>query len=135
MKQAVISASATLALGTGLYLGIVYVIDADPKLAANVLLTVMCGACWVFTFLYGIRSQWNLTEAGRTLFYLATSFALVLTQTMTSVWTHSDYPARDAIRFILYFVLVVAVINMVREVLIAQREDRADAREPRKPTQ
>ncbi|WNM67186.1 hypothetical protein SEA_ERUTAN_40 [Gordonia phage Erutan] len=126
MKQAVISASATTAVGSCIYLGVVYGLGADPVFAANILLTLMCGFSWVFTFLYGFRSQWNLTEAGRTLMYLSLSFSLVLTQTIASVWSHSEYPAREIIRFIVYFVLAAALLNMVRRVLIEQALDEQD---------
>ncbi|UVF61562.1 membrane protein [Gordonia phage Genamy16] len=127
MKQAAISALATTAVGSCIYLGISYGLGADPVFAANILLTLMCVFSWVFTFLYGFRSHWNLTGAGRTLMYLSLSFSLVLTQVMVSVWSHSEYPGREIIRFISYFVLTAALLNMVRRVLIEQALDDYDS--------
>ncbi|QHB37252.1 membrane protein [Gordonia phage Gudmit] len=126
MKRAAASAAATTAAGAALYVGAVQIPGVEPTFVANVLLTAIGVLLWTFVLLYGFRSRWQATHVGRVLLYLGASFAATVTQVTISVWTHSDYPLRDAVRAILYFVLLAAVGNLVWTVIREQREDRRD---------
>ena len=126
MKRAAASAAATVAAGTATYGVLVGVLDVPPKPAADVLLLIITAAFWVFTLIYGFRSRWQVTHAGRVLLYLGLATALFATQVSLSAWSSSEYALRDQVRFILYFTLAVTAINLVRTLLVEQHADRQD---------
>ncbi|MGW8935973.1 putative phage holin [Gordonia terrae] len=126
MKRAAASAAATVASGGAVYGLVVGIFDVPPKPAADVLLLVITAAFWAFTLIYGFRSRWQATHAGRVLLYLGLASSLFAAQVSLSAWTQSEYLLRDPIRFILYFALAITAINLVRTLLLEQEADRRD---------
>lgn len=84
----------------------------DPTLAANILFTLFTLSAWGFVVLYALRSNWRATRAGRTVMYLAGSFAAVGSQVAVSIWLGSDYPGRDFVRLSLYYGIALTMLNL-----------------------
>ena len=99
-------------------------IDFDYALAANIALLYMSILVTVFTVLYGLRSRWGANPIGRTFFTKCIFMSLVLWQATVSVWTNSDYPHRDVIRFAVYSAGVVTYIPMLVSLWREQHRDR-----------
>lgn len=96
----------------------------DARLAANVAIVVIAVAAWAFVALYGARSRWRITTAGRSVMYAMTALSLFATQVSVSAWLGSSYTGRDEIRFLLYWFLAVTLVNLVVTLLREQRADR-----------
>lgn len=118
MKQMAIGWTATAALALA-------VLPAFPeRTAANIMIIVIATFAWILTLLYGLRSQWSVTKAGRATLYLSLALALFSTQLSMSVWVGSDHWGRNQIRFVLYFTLAMALVYVIWTVLQAQRDER-----------
>ncbi len=61
---------------------------------------------WTFAIVYGARSPWRATQAGRSV--MATSVALgLIGAQLASVWIFGDYPGRAEVRAIVVLALVL----------------------------
>ncbi|MDF3280496.1 hypothetical protein [Gordonia sp. N1V] len=78
----------------------------------------------VFTVLYGLRSRWIDSPAGRILFGQSFGFSVALTQVSVTLLTDSGYYARDIIRPIAYYCGVVGALIMLILLVKMQRKDR-----------
>lgn len=96
------------------------------KIAANILLITIAVLAWVLTFIYGFRSSWTLTKAGRATLYLSLSLAAFATQLSVSTWYGKDYWGRAQIIFVLYFGLANTILYLIWVVLEAQRDEKKE---------
>lgn len=93
-----------------------------PETEARILLTVMTVLAWWFALLYGLRSPWRSTEAGKTLMYTAVGIGLIGFQ-LISVWWLGDYPFRAEVRSVVVSVLVLSLLHRLIVLWRFQRED------------
>lgn len=83
-----------------------------PEAEARILLTTMTILAWGFVALYGVRSPWRSTEAGKTLMYTAAALGLIGLQ-LISVWWLGDYAWRNEVRAVTVTVLVLALLHRI----------------------
>lgn len=88
----------------------VVVVVFGPESEARILLTTMTILAWLFVALYGWRSPWRTTEAGKTLMYTAVALGLIGLQ-LISVWWLGDYAWRNEVRSITVTVLLLALLH------------------------
>lgn len=122
MKRAAKSAAGTLTAGA-ILLPVLNLVGVEARVGANVLIVAIAVLSGAFTILYGFRSQWWRTHAGRAVFYLSTALTLFSGQVGISAWTGSSYLWRNEIRFVLYFTLAMTVVNLIWTLLIEQAKD------------
>lgn len=103
----------------------------DYEHAANISLICFAAITTVFVLLYGLRSKWWTNEVGKVFFAKAVILPLVLWQVTASVWTTSDYPGREQIRFIIYTLAPIAYVVMVAVLWRQQRRDRRRSELPK----
>ncbi|AWN04139.1 hypothetical protein KNT89_gp26 [Gordonia phage Petra] len=123
MKRAAKSAAGTLTAGAVL-LPVLDLVGVEARVGANVLIVTIAVLSGLFSLLYGFRSRWSRTHAGRAVLYLAVALTLFAGQVGISAWTGSAYLWRNEIRFVLYFALAVTVANLIWTLLIEQAKDR-----------
>lgn len=81
-----------------------------------------------YTVLYGLRSRWQASSVGRSVFWLAASLSLLVVLLFWAVldriwqWHHDD--ARTVFRFFAYGVTAVACWRLLIVLWKAQRDDR-----------
>ena len=100
--------------------------EIDYSVAADISLIYIAILSAAFAVRYAGWSKWWTNRIGKV--YLAKSviLALVLVQTMVSVWWQSDYPGRQIIRFIIYTMGAVVDVPMLVTLWREQRRDRRD---------
>ncbi|MCZ4649472.1 hypothetical protein O4106_21865 [Rhodococcus pyridinivorans] len=101
----------------------------DPQEEARILLTTMTVLAWLFVALYGIRSPWRTTEAGKTLMYTAVALGLIGMQ-LISVWWFGDYAWRNEVRAVTVIVLLLALLHRLIVLWEFQHEE-SDREVPR----
>lgn len=111
----IILASAAVACG-------VVVAVFDPQEEARILRTTMTILAWLFVALYGFRSPWRTTEAGKTLMYTAVALGLIGLQ-LISVWWFGDYPFRAEVRSAVVSVLVLSLLHRLMVLWRFQHEE------------
>jgi hypothetical protein len=111
--------------GTALVLNVLLLIFLPVRDAANVLLITIAVKSTALTALYGIRSPWRTTSAGRALLLLVSSIAAITTQGAVTILTHADYPYRDQIRDALFVYVALALLWLLLTVFRIQ-QDAAD---------
>lgn len=99
-------------------------VSADT--AADYLLSMWTVLAAVFTVLYGVRSRWRATAAGRALLYIAAVMTLVGAQVCLSAWVGADYPGREVLRTALYLGVAVTMLNMLVTLYRVQRDQRQE---------
>lgn len=102
MRRIVLLVAAVLAAGV--------VVLFDPQEEARILLTSMTVLAWLFVGLYGWRSPWRSTEAGKTLMFTAAALGLIGLQLM-SVWWFGDYAWRNEVRSATVIALVLSLLH------------------------
>ena len=122
MKRAVTGAAATVATGA-LPLPVLNAVGVEPRLGANILIVTISALAGVFTLLYGLRSRWWKTHAGRAVLYMSVALTAFSGQVGISAWTGASYLWRNEIRFVLYFGLAVTLANLIRTLVQEQRKD------------
>ena len=88
------------------------------------LLTGMAGVV-AFTLLYGLRSKWYRYTEGRALMSKSTSLAFISAFVGSSL-IFGEYPGREWIRLVLYFLFMVASWFFVLALVKAQRKTRRE---------
>lgn len=89
----------------------------------------------LFTLLYGLRFRWFDTLAGASVFGLLLVLSLLeIYSVITRLLTPGDYPLRDVLRAIIFFLLPAAVIFMFVALFVSRerllREMKITRREP-----
>lgn len=82
----------------------------DPQEEARILLTTMTVLAWLFVGLYGWRSPWRSTEAGKTLMFTAAALGLIGLQ-LLSYWWFGDYAWRNEVRSVTVIALVLSLLH------------------------
>lgn len=96
----------------------------DLQMIGNWLLALSSPGAVAFTLLYGLRSAWRATHAGRALFWLSASLSgVLLLYALVVIWG-PDYPFREEIRLALSVTVVVNIYRMLWVLLRSQRMDR-----------
>ena len=97
----------------------------DLQLLGNALLALSAPGGIAFTLLYGLRSAWRATHAGRALFWLSASLSGILTLYALAVLWGPDYAFREEARFLLSITVLINIYRMLWVLLRAQRRDRS----------
>jgi hypothetical protein len=77
------------------------------------------------TLLYGLRSRWYASDAGKVLFTSFWCTSVALMQVSITLVTDAEYWGRDVIRPIAYGLGALATLFMLLYVLKMQRKDRS----------
>lgn len=102
MRRLILAVAALLCVGV--------VVVFDPQEEARILLGSMTVLALLFAALYGWRSPWRSTEAGKTLMYTALALGLIGLQ-LLSVWWFGDYAWRNEVRSLTVSALVLALLH------------------------
>ncbi|MFF0816649.1 hypothetical protein ACFYVR_16080 [Rhodococcus sp. NPDC003318] len=98
------------------------ILACAPETEARVLLVAMTTLAWLFTAVYGLRSPWRATRAGRSVMATTVALALIGTQ-LASVWWLGDYPGRAEVRSL---VLLALVLTLLHQLLVLRRIQRKE---------
>lgn len=99
--------------------------------AGDVAFAAATAAALLFVGLYGARSRWRSTPAGRVTLAVMTALAAILLSTILfgTVWRDHDHDHdRIIIRLVLYSLLFGGLVRYTMLLLRAQRADRRRAR-------
>ncbi|OLL21264.1 MULTISPECIES: putative phage holin [unclassified Rhodococcus (in: high G+C Gram-positive bacteria)] len=99
----------------------------DPQEEARILLTTMTVLAWLFVGLYGWRSPWRSSEAGKTLMFTAAALGLIGLQ-LISVWWLGDYAWRNEVRAVTVIALVLSLLHRLVVLWEFQHEEMDDDR-------
>ncbi|MGU3587184.1 hypothetical protein ACLBYD_29045 [Rhodococcus sp. C26F] len=80
---------------------------------------------WLFVALYGFRSPWRSTEAGKTLMYTAVALGLIGLQQI-AFWWFGDYAWRNEVRSATAIVLLLALLHRLIVLWEFQHEEERD---------
>ena len=111
-----------LALLVTAVVDVAVVVAAAPNylLAGDVFFFLLGAKAWIFVALYGFRSNWRATAAGRAVMGLVACIALICTQaTLTIVF--GEFPGRPAVRLILIGSVGITLMNLLLTLVAAQR--------------
>ncbi|MGX6508299.1 putative phage holin [Rhodococcus sp. SJ-2] len=111
-------------LGVAALLCLVVVLMFGAQTEARVLIGAMTLFALMFAALYGFRSPWRSTEAGKTLMFTALALAAIGLQQL-SVWWFGDYVLRNEVRALTITALVLAMLHRI----LVLRESQRAARE------
>ena len=99
------------------------VVVFDPETEVRVLSVAMTVFAWVFVGLYGLRSNWRATDAGRTMMYTGAAWGLLGTYACAS-WVFGTYPFRNELRAAVVALLVLTLVHRIAVLWRIQQEDR-----------
>lgn len=118
-------------LAVAFVINVVLLLTLPVKDAANVLIGTIAVKSTILTALYGLRSPWRSTEAGRAVMLLVSSIAAITVQGTVTILTGADYPGRDFVRDALFAYVAMALLWLLLTVFQLQQEhrDNADRRE------
>lgn len=117
------SARANLiVLGIAFSINLLLLLLLPVKDVANVLLVTVAVKATALTALYGLRSPWRATEAGRAVMLLVSSLALIMCQGSVTILTHADYPGRDFVRDALFVCVALALLWLLLTVFRLQQQ-------------
>lgn len=86
----------------------------------NLYMAIAAGSILLAAVLYGTRSRWRDTLAGRTQLYLLGSFGVLATWVSVGLFT-GPWPGREEVRDWLFLALALAAINSVVTIWVVQR--------------
>lgn len=111
-----------VALAAAALLGAAVIAVYPPEMEARILLVTMTVLAWTFAIVYGFRSPWRATQAGKSV--MATSVALgLIGAQLASVWIFGDYPGRAEVRAFVVLALVLTLLHRLLVVLRIQHEE------------
>ncbi|MBM4516559.1 hypothetical protein GS876_23515 [Rhodococcus hoagii] len=114
-----------VALAAAALLGAAVIAVYPPETEARILLVAMTVLAWTFAIVYGTRSPWRATQAGRSV--MATSVALgLIGAQLASVWIFGDYPGRAEVRAFVVLALVLTLLHRLLVVWRIQHSEVAD---------
>lgn len=99
------------------------------KDVANVLVVTIAVKSTALTALYGFRSPWRSTMAGRAVMLLVSSLALITAQGTLTILTGADYPYRDHVRDVLFVYVAISLLWLLLTVFRLQQEPDEEGRE------
>ncbi|MGW5519290.1 putative phage holin [Nocardia africana] len=112
-----------LALLITALIDIAVVVAAAPDyiLAGDVFFFLLAVKAWIFVGLYGFRSNWRATAAGRAVMGLVACIALICTQATLTIIFGLGFPGRAAVRLILIGSVGITLMNLLLTLVAAQR--------------
>lgn len=117
-----------VALSSAALAGGLIILICPPETEARILLVAMTVLAWTFAIVYGTRSPWRATQAGRSV--MATTIALgLIGAQLASVWIFGDYPGRAEVRALVVLALVLTLLHRLLVVLRIQREEKSPVRQ------
>lgn len=99
------------------------VVVFDPQTEVRVLAVAMTILAWTFVSLYGLRSNWRATDAGKTMMYTGAAYGLLGTYACSS-WLFGDYAGRNELRALVVGLLVLTLVHRIAVLWRIQQEDR-----------
>lgn len=108
-------------LGVAAAVCVVVVVVFGAQTEARILIGAMTVLSLVFAALYGFRSPWRSTEAGKTLMFTALALAAIGVQQL-SVWWFGDYVWRNEVRSLTITALVLALLHRILVLWESQHE-------------
>ena len=99
------------------------VVVFDPNTEVGILSVALMLASWTFVLLYGLRSNWRATDAGRTMMYTGAALGLLSTYACSS-WVLGPYPFRFELRSAVVALLVLTLVHRIAVLWQIQQEDR-----------
>lgn len=83
----------------------------DPKTGGDILIGFATIFSALFSLLYGFTSNWRSTDAGRSLMYVSSAFAMLGVYITTALWLPRDYPGHDLLRLLMYWIIAVSMLH------------------------
>lgn len=86
-------------------------------------------ASGVFMFLYGFRSNWRATEAGRVIMWFMATVSVILFMSVFFAlgWPNSEHPVRVVFRLLAFGFLFVAILRLILSLLKEQSKQGVDS--------
>lgn len=99
-----------VALAITALVGVAVIATYPPEIEARILLVTMTTLATAFALVYGLRSPWRATQAGRSVMATTVALALIGGQ-LASVWIFGDYPGRAEVRAVVILALVLTLLH------------------------
>lgn len=114
-----------LAVATGIGLIAIWV-TPNRAIVGTWILGLLALVSWIFVGLYGIRSNWRATAAGRAVMRLVACMGLICTHGVLTIVTDYSYPGLTIIRPILLLGILLAVLDLLLTLVRIQRDNSYD---------
>jgi predicted membrane channel-forming protein YqfA (hemolysin III family) len=88
-------------------------LDEVLNTIADVEIIVTFFSIIVFVASYGTFFAWKKTPAGRAVFYVFASMALLSLISLLAVWVGQDFWLRPAARAVVWFLIPLSIINLI----------------------
>ncbi len=118
MSIAMNRAAVALAALAGL---VAFWLVPDREALATGFLGAIAALGWAFVGVYGIRSNWRSTAAGRGVMRLVLCLTVICTQGLVTVLTDYSYPGREVIRPLLLLGIALAILDLLLTLVRLQR--------------
>lgn len=118
MTIALNRAAVALAAVAGL---LAFLFVPDREALATGFLGAIAVLGWTFVAIYGIRSNWRSTAAGRGVMRLVLCLTVICTQGLVTVLTDYSYPGREVIRPLLLLGIALAILDLLLTLVRLQR--------------
>jgi hypothetical protein len=92
------------------------------ELAANILLALLMIKASIFVGLYGFRSNWRATAAGRAVMGLVACISVICMLGTVNLLM-GGYPGRPVVRLVAFVAIGIMLMNLVLALVAAQREE------------
>ncbi|WP_342800960.1 hypothetical protein [Nocardia sp. No.11] len=100
---------------------IAFLLVPDREALATGFLGAIGALGWAFVAVYGIRSNWRSTAAGRGVMRLVLCLTVICTQGMVTILTDYSYPGREVIRPLLLLGIALAILDLLLTLVRVQR--------------
>ena len=117
-NRAFIAAMATVGL-------VALVLMPDSEVVATGFLAAIAVFGWLFVAVYGLRSAWRATAAGRGVMRLMLCLTVICTQGLATILTDYSYPGRDVVRPLLLLGIALATADLFLTLIRVQRLGRS----------
>lgn len=111
-------AAVVLAAAAGL---LAFLFVPDREALASVFLGAIAVLGWAFVGVYGFRSAWRSTAAGRGVMRLVLCLTVICTQGLVTILTDYSYPGREVIRPLLLLGIALAILDLLLTLVRLQR--------------
>lgn len=118
MTIALNRAAVVLAAVAGL---LAFLFVPDREALATGFLGAIAVLGWTFVAIYGIRSNWRSTAAGRGVMRLVLCLTVICTQGLVTVLTDYSYPGREVIRPLLLLGIALTILDLLLTLVRLQR--------------
>ncbi|WP_378735429.1 hypothetical protein [Nocardia brasiliensis] len=98
-----------------------FLLIPDREAVASTYLGAIAVLGWSFVGIYGFRSAWRSTAAGRGVMRLVLCLAVICTQGLITILTDYSYPGREVIRPLLLLGIALAILDLLLTLVRLQR--------------